>query len=174
MAAVTIRVPTPLRKLTNNAEEVSVDAATVQDMIASLEKQYPGMKDRLCDEAGEVRRFINVFLNDEDVRFLKGRDTELKDGDVVSIVPAIAGGAARIRKKYYLNVPQKLIREPIIYQLIKKFDVVPNIRQASVSEEIGIVAVEMEGEPSAVESATRYLQDMGVSVEPIEINVIEG
>ncbi|OGH59264.1 MAG: hypothetical protein A3G34_02995 [Candidatus Lindowbacteria bacterium RIFCSPLOWO2_12_FULL_62_27] len=171
--SITIRIPTPLRKLTGDAEEVRIDAVTLRDMITTLERQYPGIKDRLCDESGEVRRFINVFVNDEDVRFMEGQATQLKDGDVVSIVPAVAGGA-RIKKKYYLNVPQKLIKEPLIYQLVKKYDVVPNIRQASISDEIGVVAVEIEGEPASVESATKFLQELGVSVEPIEINVIEG
>lgn len=173
MATLTIRVPTPLRKLTGNAEEVRVEAGTVRDLIGALEKQYPGMKERLCDDSGQVRRFINVFVNDEDVRFMQGLDTAFKDGDVVSIVPAVAGGS-RVKKKYYLNVPQKLVKEPLIYQLVKKYDIVPNIRQASISDEIGIVALELEGEQAAVESATKYLQEMGVSVEPIEINVIEG
>lgn len=171
--SVTIRIPTPLRKLTGDAEEVRADAATLRDLLAALERQYPGMKDRLCDESGEVRRFINIFVNEEDVRFMDGQNTKFKDGDIISIVPAVAGGA-RVKKKYYLNVPQKLIKEPLIYQLVKKYDVVPNIRQASVSDEIGIVAVELEGDPSNVDAATRYLRDMGVSVEPIEINVIEG
>lgn len=173
MPTITVRIPTPLRKLTADAEEVKTDASTLKDMLTKLEEQYPGMKERLCDESGEVRRFINIFVNDEDVRFMDGQNTAFKDGDVISIVPAVAGGA-RVKKKYYLNVPQKLIKEPLIYQLVKKFDVVPNIRQASISDEIGVVAVEIEGEPANVETATKYLQQLGVSVEPIEINVIEG
>lgn len=173
MPSVTVRIPTPLRKLTADADEVRTDADTLRDMLAALERQYPGMKERLCDDKGEVRRFINIFVNDEDVRFMDGQNTKFKDGDVVSIVPAVAGGS-RVKRKYYLNVPQKLIKEPLLYTLVKKYDVVPNIRQASVSDEIGIVAVEIEGEQSAVEAATKYLQQMGVSVEPIEINVIEG
>ena len=173
MAGITIRIPTPLRKLTADAEEVTLKADTLRELLGALEKQYPGTKERLCDESGEVRRFINIFVNDEDVRFMEGQNTKFKDGDVISIVPAVAGGA-RVKKKYYLNVPQKLIREPLIYKLVKEYDVIPNIRQASVSDEIGIVAVELEGEPASVEAATKYLQEMGVSVEPIEINVIEG
>jgi len=88
--SITIRIPTPLRKLTGDAEEVRIDAVTLRDMITTLERQYPGIKDRLCDESGEVRRFINVFVNDEDVRFMEGQATQLKDGDVVSIVTASA------------------------------------------------------------------------------------
>jgi len=89
---VTVRIPTPLRKLTDGADEVSIEGATVGAMIDNLEAAHAGLKERLCDENGEIRRFVNVYLNDEDVRFLNGRDTELKDGDEVSIVPAIAGG----------------------------------------------------------------------------------
>jgi len=89
---VTVRIPTPLRKLTGGADEVSIDGATIGAMIDNLEAAHAGLKERLCDENGEIRRFVNVYLNDEDVRFLKGRDTELKDGDEISIVPAIAGG----------------------------------------------------------------------------------
>jgi len=90
--SVTVRIPTPLRKLTGGADEVSIEGATIGAMIDNLEAAHAGLKDRLCDDAGEIRRFVNVYLNDEDVRFLKCRETELKDGDEVSIVPAIAGG----------------------------------------------------------------------------------
>jgi len=90
--AVSVRIPTPLRKLTGGADEVSIDAASISELIDNLEVAHPGLKERLCDANGEIRRFVNVYLNDEDVRFLDGRDTALKDGDEVSIVPAIAGG----------------------------------------------------------------------------------
>jgi len=90
--SVSVRIPTPLRKLTGGADEVSIDGANVGDIIENLEAAHPGLKERLCDDAGEIRRFVNVYVNDEDVRFLDGRATALKDGDEVSIVPAIAGG----------------------------------------------------------------------------------
>jgi molybdopterin synthase sulfur carrier subunit len=89
---VAVRIPTPLRKLTAGADEVSIEGATIGNLIDNLEAAHPGMKERLCDENGEIRRFVNVYLNDEDVRFLDGRNTVLKDADEVSIVPAIAGG----------------------------------------------------------------------------------
>ena len=91
--SITVRIPTPLRKLTGGADEVSIEGANVGDIINNLEAAHPGLKERLCDEAGEIRRFVNVYVNDEDVRFMSGRDTELKDGDEMSIVPAIAGGS---------------------------------------------------------------------------------
>jgi len=91
--SITVRIPTPLRKLTGGADEVSAEGATIGALIDNLEAAHPGLKERLCDENGEIRRFVNIYVNDEDVRFLNGRDTALKDGDEVSIVPAIAGGA---------------------------------------------------------------------------------
>ena len=91
--SITVRIPTPLRKLTGGADEVSIEGVNVGDIINNLEAAHPGLKERLCDEAGEIRRFVNVYVNDEDVRFMSGRDTELKDGDEMSIVPAIAGGS---------------------------------------------------------------------------------
>ena len=88
----TVRIPTPLRKLTNGKEEVAAAGTTIGQIIADLEKNYPGIKDRLCDEEGQVRRFVNIFANDEDIRFLQNLDTPVKDSDEISIVPAIAGG----------------------------------------------------------------------------------
>ncbi len=90
--AITVRVPTPLRRLTDGQGEIEVNASTVREAIEKLEEMYPGFKERILDDKGEVRRFVNLYLNDEDIRFLKGTETELKDGDVLSIVPAIAGG----------------------------------------------------------------------------------
>jgi len=87
-----VRIPTPLRKLTNNEEIVEVDASTVLDLITELQARYPGFKDRLLDETGAVRRFVNVYVNEEDIRFLQNQQTQLKDGDEISIIPAIAGG----------------------------------------------------------------------------------
>ena len=87
-----VRIPTPLRKLTNGLEEVSAEGANIGALIESLEKQYPGIKERICDDAGKVRRFVNIFANDEDIRFLQNLDTAVKDSDEISIVPAIAGG----------------------------------------------------------------------------------
>jgi molybdopterin synthase sulfur carrier subunit len=90
--SVTVRIPTPLRSLTGGQDEVKIEGATVRDVVENLEKAHPGIKDRLLDEKG-VRRFVNIYANDEDIRFLENLATPLKDGDSVSIVPAIAGGA---------------------------------------------------------------------------------
>ena len=90
--AVTIRIPTQLRVLAGGASEVSVEAATVSDALKALNAQHAGFDERLFDDKGELRRFVNVFVADEDIRFMNGVDTELGDGTVVSIIPAVAGG----------------------------------------------------------------------------------
>jgi molybdopterin synthase sulfur carrier subunit len=89
---IKVRIPTPLRPLTKNQSEVEAKAGSITQMIETLNDAHPGIKDRLCDESGELRRFVNIYVNEEDIRFLKGKETSLKDGDEVSIVPAIAGG----------------------------------------------------------------------------------
>jgi len=89
---VKVRIPTPLRKLTNNEEMVEVDASTIGAAITELQARFPGIKERLLDESGTVRRFVNVYVNEEDIRFLQNQETPIKSGDEVSIIPAIAGG----------------------------------------------------------------------------------
>jgi molybdopterin synthase sulfur carrier subunit len=89
---VTVRIPTPLRKLTKDQADVQVEGATIGAMFDNMEAQYPGIKERLMDENGELRRFVNVYVNEEDIRFLDGVKTPLKAGDSVAVVPAIAGG----------------------------------------------------------------------------------
>lgn len=88
----TVLIPTPLRKLTNELESVSGAGANIGELIDNLDKAFPGLKDRICDEAGNVRRFVNIYVNGEDIRFLEERGTVVKDSDEISIVPAIAGG----------------------------------------------------------------------------------
>ena len=91
--AVTVKIPTPLRELTADEGTVSADGAgTLQELVERLEADYPGMRERLCDDDGQLRRFVNVFVNGEDVRYLDGLDSALSEGDEVSIVPAVAGG----------------------------------------------------------------------------------
>ncbi|KPK41625.1 MAG: hypothetical protein AMJ78_05005 [Omnitrophica WOR_2 bacterium SM23_29] len=90
-----VRIPQPLQGLTNNVAEVEATGATIKDLIDDLERRYPGIKDRICDESGKVRRFVNLFVNEEDIRFLEREATKLKDKDEVSIIPAIAGGGKK-------------------------------------------------------------------------------
>jgi len=90
--SVRVRVPTPLRKYTQGSDEVNAQGSNVKSLVDDLEKNYPGIKERICDETGKVRRFVNVYVNGDDIRFLRNLDTALKEGDNISIVPAIAGG----------------------------------------------------------------------------------
>ena len=91
--SVTVRIPAPLRKVTGEREVVTAaDGGSLLEMINRLDQEYPGLKERICDESGEIRRFVNLYINGEDVRFLSGLETPLKAGDEVSIVPAVAGG----------------------------------------------------------------------------------
>ncbi len=90
---ITVRIPTPLRKLTNDQDTVTLnEGGTLARLVDALEEQHPGLKERLCDESGELRRFVNVYVNGEDVRFLSGLETSIEPGAEVSIVPAVAGG----------------------------------------------------------------------------------
>ncbi len=90
--AAKVRIPAPLRKLTQDKAVVEVDGKTIQELLNSLDKNYPGLKDRICDESGQIRRFVNVFINGEDIRFKDGPNTSVAEGAEVSIIPAIAGG----------------------------------------------------------------------------------
>lgn len=90
--SVKVLIPTPLQKLTKNQATVDCDGSSIGELLDSLEQNCPGIKARLCDEQGELRRFVNFYVNNEDIRFLEGQQTALNDGDEVSIIPAIAGG----------------------------------------------------------------------------------
>ena len=87
-----VLIPTPLRKLTNDLEVVSAAGTNIGELLDNLDKAFPGLKERICDETGNVRRFVNIFVNDEDIRFLEEKATPVKESDEISIVPAIAGG----------------------------------------------------------------------------------
>jgi molybdopterin synthase sulfur carrier subunit len=91
---VTVRIPTPLRKFTGGSESVEATGATVGAIVEDLESRHAGLRERICDETGKVRRFVNLYVNGDDIRFMSSLDTPVKDGDEISIVPAIAGGSA--------------------------------------------------------------------------------
>ncbi|MDZ7380014.1 MAG: MoaD/ThiS family protein [candidate division KSB1 bacterium] len=92
--SVRVRIPTPLRRFTGGQEEVTASGVTVGMVVEDLEQRHPGIKERICDESGKVRRFVNIYVNGDDIRFLDSLETPVKDGDEISIVPAIAGGEA--------------------------------------------------------------------------------
>jgi molybdopterin synthase sulfur carrier subunit len=87
-----VRIPTPLRTLTGGQAEVEASGATVREVLADLEQRFPGFKDRIYDDSGELRRFVNLYVDEEDIRFAEGLDTAIRENSVISIVPAVAGG----------------------------------------------------------------------------------
>ncbi len=171
--AVKVRIPTPLQKLTNNQAEVACQATTINEMLAEIERQHPGVKERLCDAEGKLRRFVNIYVNEEDIRFLQGQDTKVKDGDDISIIPAIAGGAAPpkklkiVKRRVTLVFPPNLIKEPVVFTMAKKFDVMPNIRKARVTETVGEMTLELEGTEKDLTAGIKYLEVRGIKVEPV-------
>lgn len=90
--SITVRIPTPLRRVTDGQDKVSVEGSSINEIIRDLDSKFPGIRERLCDEQGELRNFVNIYVNGEDVRFLNGIDSATKEGDEISIVPAVAGG----------------------------------------------------------------------------------
>ena len=90
--SIVVRIPTPLRRLTNGQDRVDVEGKNLSSVIDAMNEQYPGLRDRICDDQGQLRNFVNVYVNGEDVRFLQGLDTPTTAGDEISVVPAVAGG----------------------------------------------------------------------------------
>lgn len=169
---IKVRIPTPLRTLTGGKAEVESNGSNISEVINDLEKNFSGIKERICEQNDQVRRFVNVYLNDEDIRFIDNINSKVKDGDTISIIPAIAGGVPE-KKKFYLNYPQEVIKEPLIYLVGKNYNVITNIRSASISNDIGIIAIEFEGEPKDIENAVKFLESKNVTVEPIVLDVVE-
>ena len=165
--AIKVRIPTPLQKLTANQSEVACQAATINEMLAEIERQHPGVKERLCDADGKLRRFVNIYVNEEDIRFLQGQDTKLKDGDDISIIPAIAGGASLSKKRVTLVFPSDQITKPAVFMMAKKFDIMPNIRKARVTETVGEMMLELEGTEENLNKGIQYLESLGIKVEPV-------
>jgi len=166
---ITVRTGAVLRSLLGGRQEVQTQGSTVSEVLERL-----GIRDRLCDETGKVRRHFNIHINEgEDIRLLQGLNTGVKDGDTVTILSAIAGGA-QVSRKVWLTFPKELISRPLIWEVGQKFKIVTNIRQASVSMDIGLAGVELSGEEEEIQKAVRFLIETGVSVEPIELDVVEG
>ncbi|MDW8002749.1 MAG: MoaD/ThiS family protein [Deltaproteobacteria bacterium] len=168
---VTVKIPGPLRKLTSGKDLIELEGvATVKEAIDKLIATYPELEDRLKDENGSVREFINIFVNNQDIRFLNELDTPLRDNDHIILVPAIAGGEERRRITLYF--PPERIKEPVIYNLGHMFKLVTNIRKANVDEDFGWVSLEVEGSDEEFNKAIEYLKDLGIRVEPVEGDIL--
>ncbi len=165
---VTVRTSSVLRGLLQGNLEVESEGKTVREVLTSL-----GVLERICDPSGGIRRHFNIHVNDgDDIRLGRGLETKVKSGDVVTILSAISGGA-EYRRKVWLTFPKEQVARPLVWEVGQRFEVVTNIRQASVSSEIGIVGLEITGEREEVMRAVDFLEEQGVSVEPIELDVVE-
>ncbi len=165
---ITVRVGAALKSLFGGSQEAQAEGSTIGELLDHL-----AVRDRICDASGNVRRHFNIHVNEgEDVRLLDGLDTKVNEGDTVMILSAIAGGG-RVARKLWLTFPKDLVGRPFIWEVGQKFKVVTNIRQASVSDEIGLVGLELSGEQDEVEHAIEFLAAEGVTVEPIELGVVE-
>ena len=166
--SIAVRTGAALKSLLDGSQELQADGGTVGELLKHLT-----IDDRLCDDTGKLRRHFNIHVNDgEDIRLLQGLDTPVKDGDTVTILSAIAGGAD-VARKLWLTFSQELVDKPLIWEVAQKFQVVTNIRQASVSKDVGIVGLELSGEEDEVRRAIDFLLQAGVSVEPVERDVVE-
>ncbi len=166
--AVTVRTGSVLKTLLGGKQEVSAEGETIGRLLEHL-----SIRDRLCDGNGKLRRHFNIHVNEgEDIRLLQGLDTPIKDGDTVTILSAIAGGN-EVTRKVWLTFPKELVDRPLIWEVGQKFSVVTNIRQASVSKDIGLLGLEISGENGEVQRAIDFIGENGVSVEPVELNVVE-
>jgi len=166
--AITVRAGGALKSLLGGRTETGAEGGTVGRVLANLE-----IGERLCDGEGNVRRHFNIHINEgQEIRFLRGLDTPVQDGDTVTILSAIAGGDGVVRK-VWLTFPKDLVGEPLIWEVAQKFKVVTNIRQASISRDIGLVGLELSGEEQEVQGAVGFFADKGVGVEPVELDVVE-
>ncbi len=166
--AITVRTGAALKSLFDGQQELEAEGSTVAELLEAL-----AVRDRLCDATGKVRRHFNIHINEgEDIRLLQGLDTPVKEGDTVTILSAIAGGD-EVSRKVWLTFPRALVERPLIWEVGQKFDVVTNIRQASISRDIGLVGLELSGDEEEVRQAIDFFIEAGVSVEPIELGVVE-
>ncbi len=164
---VTVRIPEALRRLTGGEGELTAEGETVNEVFNELDARFPGVRQWALDDEGVLRSYVNVFVNRRALQSLDDESARVSPGDYVSVIPAIEGGAKSMRR-VYLTFPQELIRQPLIFRLGHELNVVTNIRGASVSDEIGLVALEMEGENDELDRAIEWLKGKGVKVEPID------
>jgi molybdopterin converting factor small subunit len=166
--SVKVKVGAALSNLLGGKREAEAEGATIGEVIDSL-----GVRDRICGGDGAVRRHFNIHINESaDVRLEGGLDAPVSDGDVVTILSAIAGGSD-ISRKVWLTFPEKEVERPLIWEVAKKFDVITNIRQASISKKVGIVGLEITGEEGKIWNAIEFFTKNGVTVEPIELDIVE-
>ena len=165
---IKVKTGTALKSLFDGQQETETNGATVGEVLDNL-----SARERICGDDGKIRRHFNIHINeDEDIRLLQGLDTPVKDGDTITVLSAIAGGD-KVARKFWLTFPADLVERPLLWETAQKFKVVTNIRRASVTKEVGILGVELSGEEDEVRKAVDFIIEGGVSVEPVELGVVE-
>ena len=174
--SITVRIPTPLRRVTDGQDKVTVEGSNLGEVVGSLDAAFPGLKERLCDEQGEIRNFVNIYVNGEDVRFLQGLDSATKSGDEISIVPAVAGGvmtpppmsdpkgeigrfyvsAAHAQQKDLMSFLRLLVRLPF-FPLLLPLALMRRRRRRREQVEFAAACMS-EGETNPGQIATRWIE----------------
>ena len=162
MPTVKVLIPTPLRKFTGEQDTITANADSIGSLLKAIDAEHPGLGKPLIDQNGALRKFVNLYLNGEDVRFLQSIETPLKDGDEVSIVPAVAGGVSGT-ETYNLTFNRGMFETPILHSLGKRFRVVTTIRRAILNEEGGWAEVSFAGSSEEIGRALAELQTTGVN-----------
>lgn len=165
---VTVRTGAVLKKLFGGKQEVESAGDTIRQLLENL-----GVQDRLCDDTGKVRRHFNIHINDsEDIRLINGLDTLLKDGDIVTILSAIAGGAG-VTRRFWLTFSRDIDVTTLISESVQKSGVRVNIGKTNYSRDIGLMGLELSGEEENIRNTVDYLVEKGISVEPVELDIVE-
>ena len=165
---ITVRTGTALKKLFGGNQEVVAMGNTIRQLLENL-----GVRDRLCDDTGKVRRHFNIHINDgEDIRLINGIDTPVKDGDTVTILSAIAGGSGVIRR-FWLTFPREIDVKPLILEIAQSSGVEADIGETSFSKDIGLVGLKLSGEEEDIRETINIIKDKGISIKPIELDIIE-
>ncbi len=165
---ITVRTGAVLKKLLGGKQEVEAMGDTIRQILENL-----GVRDRLCDDTGKVRRHFNIHINDgEDIRLINGLDTPVKDGDTVSILSALAGGTGLIRR-FWLTFSKDIDIKPLILEIIHNSGADANIGKTSFSKDIGLIGLKLSGEEKDIRETVDLLVDKGISVEPVELDIVE-
>lgn len=170
---VTIRLPTVLTSLSDGRQTIEVSAESVGEAFRALEDACPGLSSRLLDDSGVLRRYVNVFKGQENIRNLQGFKTPLQDGDELVILPAVAGGVSNDVEKVVLNLVARYdqVKEPWIWRICTDFNVKVNILKANIDEDFGWAQIELEGPIEEVQRCIAWLHTTGLHIEPYQRSV---
>ena len=165
---ITVRTGSTLKKLFGGKQEVEAMGDTIRQLLENL-----GVRVRLCDDTGKVRRHFNIHINDgEDIRLINGLDTPVKDGDIVSILSAIAGGTGVIRR-FWLTFAKNINIKSLISEIIQNSGVEANLGKLSSSKDISLIGLKLSGDEADIRKTVDILMNKGITIEPVELDIVE-